>query len=130
MLAGVERGEEKEMIYDIKSMRINGITIKAENGYVFRATEHVIYWMGTPPSEDDLKPREIMRINWRAVLIPVMAHIVAGEDFRFEIISVEGHKFIGTAFFTEHIRVGLANNYYFTDSLPTVSFFEEVLIDG
>lgn len=117
------------MIYDIKSMRINGITVKAENAYVFRATERVIYWMGTPPSEDDLKPKEIMRINWRAVLIPVMAHLVAGEDFRFEIISTEGDKFIGTAFFTEHIRIGTISNYYYTDTQPVVSFFDEVLLN-
>lgn len=117
------------MIYDIKSMLINGTPISFQNGYVFRATEHVLYWMGTPPSEDDLKSRERMRINWNRVLIPAFVqNKELTQGFNFKILTTEGHSFSGNAFFVEELlEVG---RYKTTEAHPiVVEFKEELVID-
>lgn len=108
---------------NIESMTINGEPIKIQNGWIYRSTEKVIFWMGTPPSKEELEPRERLTISWDRALVPV--GIDLDENFTFSIVAEGNMGFTGKASYLGLISISAFSKWQAVLHAPLVISFKE-----
>jgi len=84
--------------YTFDKMTINGVyEARIMNGRATSRMVEVIFWMGTPPSEEDLKPRPKLDIHWDRFYTRCPRSLLS-ESFDYEIVTNEGAVITGTGY--------------------------------
>lgn len=74
-----------------------------QNGMLRPYTRYVAFWMGTPPSAEELEPEQCLDMSWSRMLAKAEA-VSTNEEFSFEIVTRDGWEFTGRAMMSNSIE--------------------------
>lgn len=107
------------MEHSFDRIELGGQNVPVQGGNLRIVEERVISWLGTPPSEEELKPRIRMKMNWNRIILP--PDIEVYQEVEFHVSTRGGDKFTGVLILTGSL---IEKGYRVSEHNPLVIRYE------
>lgn len=108
------------MEHSFDRIELGGQNVPVQGGNLRIVEERVISWLGTPPSEEELKPRMRMKMSWDRIILPPNTEVY--QEVEFYVSTRGGDEFAGTLILTGSL---VQRGYLVSEHNPLVIRYEE-----